>query len=524
MKAVGYLRLSRHDPDKDRPLEERFALRARHCEELARRHGLELGEVLRDQASGERLHTRPDLVRLLEMAERREITHIVTPAQDRLLRGDKRDEATIEDALCDAGITLVTGEGLIDFGAEDYDPLGFEIRALMGRHELRKYARRRQDTNRQKARAGDRYCGYAPYGYRWLQAERRYETVEAEYTILCEVFRRLLAGESLYRLVRELTARGVAAPGDGRRRDASDHWQPTSLHRILHNPFYAGYPTQRSRVLRGRRRLLDRDSWIPSEEEGSYPHPITLADYERLLELLASRTRPGAARSRSSWLLTGLLYCGHGGPMRAGGSSNYHCTCAPHAGAYLARETAEAAALWALGSILESLPLSASPDLARVERAGLARELQAAERTAREKRQAAAEMMQRVALLVRSWGEEAYEAAARQARAEVEEAEGRVERLRLELASTPGPMVAPTISAVRAAGLPAVWERLDSDGRRAVLGAFLSRVSIVQPAAARRHVRRLVVTPAAFASWWPAREVDVRMLRPHHLTAKKQTP
>lgn len=169
------VRLSRDDLSQPGTLEEKFALRLSLCRELASRFSLpepEPENILVEQISGRNLSKRAAFRALLDKCETGEITHIVTPYQDRLLRGDKRDEADIEDALLAGNVTLITTEGLVEFN-EDYESrhaLTFEVRALAARHYLRDVIKKLKESNRQRSQQGQRSAGMAPYGYQWVKA------------------------------------------------------------------------------------------------------------------------------------------------------------------------------------------------------------------------------------------------------------------------------------------------------------------------------------------------------------------
>ena len=147
----GYVRLSQEDLDDPKStLEEKFRLRRGICLEIAARHELTLPEhqILCERASGGFIANRPEMLRLLEYAEVGKLKYLVTPNVDRILRGDKADEALVENSFIDNGIVLITNDmGMTDFGHEDYDPLQLEVRTLMARNYRRQYIKKRRQTD-----------------------------------------------------------------------------------------------------------------------------------------------------------------------------------------------------------------------------------------------------------------------------------------------------------------------------------------------------------------------------------------
>ncbi len=502
-RAVAYVRLSREDLQAGpSDLEDRFRVRSENCRELAARHGLELAEedIHCERQSGATISARPVFQRILSEIAAGRVSHLISPEHARLSRADKREDAELEDLFCDAGLVLITNEGLTDYGSADYDPLPHDVRALVARYELRAYRRRRQASNRQKARLGRRYCGYAPYGYRAdPEAPGGLAVVEAEYSVLLELFRRVWS-ESVYALCRELTRRGVPAPGVGRRPDAAAHWHPSAVCRLLANPLYAGYPAHRQLCAKGRRRPLEEADWILPEEEQPYPHPLTLADWHALRAHLSARRLMGAPRTGSTHPLTGIMLCPRGGTMGAGGSGSYSCRChraaVDHPGSFFSARQAEAIALHVLRDALPRL-LERVPDagMDASDRPALAREYAAARRELSERQRSADSLRQNVDVLLRAWGEKAYIAAAQQARTDLEASERRVADLAARLEELSALADLSLLEAVRQAGVDAFWEEASNTERRALCVYCIQEMRLVAPERARQHVRQVVVTP-----------------------------
>jgi DNA invertase Pin-like site-specific DNA recombinase len=176
LRPAFAVRLSREDLSLPGSIEEKLALRVAMCHELAARYGLPAvcpeDIYLEGGVSGRSLAKRPRLLELLARCRERYYTHILSPYQDRLLRGDKHDEATIEDAFLDGEITLITTEGVTRFDAS-YDAshaLTFEVRAAAARHYLRDVIHKLKQSNRARAQRGQRSAGMAPFGYVWITA------------------------------------------------------------------------------------------------------------------------------------------------------------------------------------------------------------------------------------------------------------------------------------------------------------------------------------------------------------------
>ena len=472
-------------------------MRRRIVQECARRHQVNLTEILCEQESGDNIVHRPVLRQLLDLCAAGKCKVIVTPEQARILRGDKRDEQEIEDCFLDAGVRLVSAsEGVIDFGSPDYDPLPYEVRALVARHELRAYRRRRQASNRQKARMGKRYCGFAPYGYRSdPEAPGGMVPDPREYDILCELFRRIRT-ESLNRLVDDLNRRGILPPSQGRKSNIARRWHTSTLHGILTNPVYTGYPAQQQTCARGRRRALPEEEWVLSEEEQSYPHPISLAEWREIRSILQGRSQAGARKTVSSYPLTGLLRCAAGYPMRAGGPGDYGCGCKrqgrEHPGMYLDAAIAERIVVHALHRALPAL-LARTDARLTDNREDLARDYQTARRRQADAQRAIEDLTRNVELLARAWGEEGYLKAAEQARSELADAQARLSALEASIEEQRALADVSLLDAARRHGVEAIWAEATANERRALARFAIRRIEVAAPPRRRMHVRQVTV-------------------------------
>lgn len=223
--VAGYIRLSREDLRQPGSLEQKFDLRKQVCLTLARQHDLPLLEenIFCERKSGTKLANRPDALALLERAKAGTVKFIVTPAQDRFMRGDKRDQADMEDALCKGCVTLVTGSGVIEFG-DDYDvqdALVFDINAAVARNYVKGLVKKRKETDRERVRQNLRTRGFAPYGYRYLRptydaqgrllTPQRHDVLPDQYAIVCEIFRRA-RHKSLNKIMEDLNRRALPPP------------------------------------------------------------------------------------------------------------------------------------------------------------------------------------------------------------------------------------------------------------------------------------------------------------------------
>lgn len=499
-RAIGYVRLSREDERGPGSMAEKFEVRRRIVRDLAQRHDVQLddADIYTEQASGATIAARPVVQQILAMCREGNVSALVTPYQDRLTRGSAAEWESVQADLTVGRVALVTTDGVTDYGDDDIDELGGDLRALIARQELRTYGKRRRQTNIAKARSGARYGGFAPYGYRWIrdQYDQRtgdrietahYEVIDDEYAVVCEIWRRIREQGMkgiCYDLNRRVQATGAPLPpGAARNYPDTRVWTPYTVQKILRNPIYAGYPAKRHLMVRGHRRVLDRSEWIMAEAEGDYPHPVTLVEFERVQALLHDRLG-GRNNPHTATLLCGLLWCPQGQQMGAGGQDSYSCKCGisgtPHPHMSIGRTPAERMAIDVVCRVLTTWPEEDAPRVGQPsEAAQAALDLHAANRRLNEARSAVDDLQRHIGAWVRAWGEAGYEEAARRAIEQVTIAQAEVNRLTAVVTDTAAEDTRTIARAVREVGWEAVWDEASRHEQRAILASVIARIEPV---------------------------------------------
>lgn len=291
------------------------------CRALCQRKGWEVAGVYPDNdVSAYSGASRPAWERLLADVRSGTIGAIACWHVDRLTRSPRELEDVID--LADRhGLELATVTGEIDLAT----PTGRLIARMLGaaaRHEAEHKAERQQRQRRQNAEAGKVSGGGArPYGY----ADDRVTVIEPEAEKIQEVARRVLSGESLASLARDLKTRDVRTPKGG-------YWTHQTLRRML-----------ASARISGRREHTPRKSYQTTRpllgeiiSTAVWPAIISVDESDRLRSLLfdAERSRRNNPNARGrTYLLSGILHCGRCGYSMCGrprsGVPRYVCPNVP---------------------------------------------------------------------------------------------------------------------------------------------------------------------------------------------------
>ena len=176
-----------------------------------------------------------------------------------------------------------------------------------------------KETHARRVASGRPANGKPRYGYRYDVEAKLHVPDSATGPVLADVYRRYVAGESVYALVRWLNANGW-------RTTAGRMWSDRSLRRVMDSGFASGRFLAGGELHRGvHEALIDEDLWTAF-----------------LDARVARRARP-ARSERSQYLLSGLVRCGRCGfPMVAGQfgharASKYRCRSGKESGPLVCR-------------------------------------------------------------------------------------------------------------------------------------------------------------------------------------------
>jgi site-specific DNA recombinase len=226
------------------------------------------------------------------------------------------------------GLALATVTGDIDLAT----PTGRMVARLLGasaRYESEHKGERQRRQIQQAAEAGHQVAGgRRPYGYALERGTGRIKaTVDpVEGPIVEECARRVLAGESIASVTRDLNLRGVLT-------SAGNRWNRTTLRRMLC-----------SARISGRREHIPTDSYegvrpLVGEivsTESDWPGIISVEESDRLRALLTRPDRRLTTGGARKHLLSGILHCVRCGQPMVGRSSRgvlrYVCNRNPDGG------------------------------------------------------------------------------------------------------------------------------------------------------------------------------------------------
>ena len=280
------------------------------CESLATRRGwLVVEQYVDADISAYSGKLRPEYRRMLEDIEAGAIEAVVVYHADRLHRHPRELEDFI--ALCERTQTkMATVSGDLDLSTHE-GQLMARITGAVARKESDDKSRRITRKHEELAEAGKSSGGGSrPYGYE--DDKRTIRPEEAE--VIRELAKRVLAGDSLKSLAKDLNARGIPTAG-------GKEWSPQQIGRMLQRARYSGQRERHGQIV---------------STKAEWPAIITPAETDKLRAKLRDPDRR-TNRAARRYLLPRLLRCGHcGGQLvsrpRADHAGRYVCASGPGSG------------------------------------------------------------------------------------------------------------------------------------------------------------------------------------------------
>ncbi|MBI4706931.1 MAG: recombinase family protein [Candidatus Omnitrophica bacterium] len=254
-----------------------------------------IAEIYKDAGISAKNTNRPEFSRMLEDIEQDKIDAILCTKLDRVFRNTK-DFLNTTDDFEKRNIKFVCLEGSIDTST----PAGrvfSTMRAAFAQFERETTAERVRDVMRSRAEEGKWNGGISPFGYYSENKEIKINTEEAK--VIKEIYALYLEHRSIRHIVHHFNAGGIKT-----RR--GDLWSPTSIRRMLTNPFYYGIVTysKRSHTYSGE---LKRNK-KPIFSNGRHPPIISKELFDNVQTIIKEQSKE-APKANAKYLLTGIVYC-----------------------------------------------------------------------------------------------------------------------------------------------------------------------------------------------------------------------
>ena len=296
VRAIIYARVSNDTSGQARSVTQQVA----ECTEVCDRNGWNIFQVITDNSVGASRHsagTRPGYARLRTILREGDV--LVMWESSRGTR-DLAEFVQFRDLCAERNVLYNYKNRTYDMrSGEDRFTTGFD--ALRDESEAERTRDRVLRASRARAASGAPH-GRMPYGYRrhLVEGDRtgRIEWIPDPETapIVREIVDRVLVGQTLWTIGKDLDARGIPAPSRGGNQPPAAHWIPRRIRVMVLSPTYAGLRVHKGEVV----------------GEGTWEPLVTRDEHRRLTAILTDPARKTNHRRGKDpvHLLTGTAKCG----------------------------------------------------------------------------------------------------------------------------------------------------------------------------------------------------------------------
>ncbi|MBR2131782.1 MAG: recombinase family protein [Oscillospiraceae bacterium] len=315
-----YLRKSRKDADAEKQGEEETLKRHETILlDLAKRQGLNIGEIYREVVSGDSIDARPEMQRLLTDVHNHRWRGVLVVELERLARGDTKDQGVVAEAFKYSETLIVTPTKTYDPNNE-FDEEYFEFGLFMSRREYKTIKRRLQAGVKLSVLEGNYLSPVAPYGYDIVDRGRRDRTLTPnEHAKTVQMMFDWYTREkiSFCEIAQRLTDMHISSPS------GLNYWTPFSVTKIIKNDIYHGMVRhglykqtkeydQDTKQIKTVQRLASPDEITTAK--GKHPPLVDDATWEAAVARHSRNTRIRKG-SQLSNPLAGLMRCSQCGTV-----------------------------------------------------------------------------------------------------------------------------------------------------------------------------------------------------------------
>lgn len=315
----AYLRKSRADIEaEDKGDEDTYVRHERMLFDLAKRHDITISKIYRERPiSGERISSRPEMMKLLADIEEDMWTGVLVVEVERLARGDTMDQGIVAQAFKFSDTLIITP--MRTFNPNDpNDEEYFEFNLFMSRREFKTINRRLQAGRIASVKEGNYIGSRPPYGYVRKKIGRSYSLEpHPEQAAIVKLIFGLYTDHDpekrmgITRICHYLNDNNIPSP-------KGTLWIDASLSGILRNITYTGMvkwrirPAKKSKNVGGRSRL---DPFLICD--GNHEALITPEIFEKATNIRKAGSHTHAVAGKVSNPMAGLVRCGLcGGPIQ----------------------------------------------------------------------------------------------------------------------------------------------------------------------------------------------------------------
>lgn len=308
-RVAIYLRKSRSEYDNEL---ETLDKHRRTLLKFAKEKSLNIVRIYEEVVSGERIATRPEMMRLLNDVENSLYEAVLVMDMDRLGRGNMKEQGLIIETFRESETLIITPRKTYDLRNE-MDEEYSEFEAFFARKELKIITRRLQTGRQRVAADGNFIATYPPFGYDVKRVDKNTRMlipnpVEApivQYIFDCYVNKHL----GMHRLADHLNELGLRFKGNKPFRE----W---NVNQILKNRHYIGLIVFNKRASKPhpdptrKRKSTKRSPEDVIVVKGKHEAIIDEHVFKKVEQMMSEKTNPSTHKQKALQNpLAGILRC-----------------------------------------------------------------------------------------------------------------------------------------------------------------------------------------------------------------------
>jgi site-specific DNA recombinase len=307
-RIAAYIRVSTDEQaDKGNSLKEQQERLNSYCKAM----GWEEPVFYIDDGYSAKNLNRPAMQRLIEDVKKGEIKYVLTTKLDRLTR-NLLDLLQVVNMFDEFKCNFVSASESFDTSTAA-GRMVLHLLGVFAEFERERISERVKDNMTLLAKNTTKAITQPCYGYDVVEGQYRINELEAQYVKL--MFDLAENGHGHRKIAKILNERGA-------RTKRGKMWDQTNVKRLMRTETIAGIMIYNKRENKnGKIVERDRSEWII--KENNHPAIIPIERFERVREIMQSRSRAYKHADNETYLLTGLVKCKHCGRNMRGSTSRH---------------------------------------------------------------------------------------------------------------------------------------------------------------------------------------------------------
>lgn len=308
MRCTIYIRVSTDEQaDKGNSLSEQKERLSAYCTAM----GWANPKFIIDDGYSAKNLNRPGIKQLIDRIEHNEVDIVLTSKLDRLCR-NLLDLLQLVELFSVHNCSFVSSSESFDTSTA-VGRMTLQLLGTFAEFERERISERVKDNMLSLAKNTDKALTFACYGYDLVDG--KYVINELEAQNVRTMFVLAEEGRGHRAIAKHLNDQGAVTK-------RGKMWDQVNVKRLMNTETIAGVMVYNKRQIKnGKTTYRDKEDWII--KENNHPAIIPMERYEKVQQIMQSRSRANKHADSETYLLTGLVKCKHCGKGMKGSTTRY---------------------------------------------------------------------------------------------------------------------------------------------------------------------------------------------------------